>query len=154
MAAVSAAEARARTLLLEKGRKLGIKLALSGSRRCNVTTRLPQDELIKHSLVNGKYLFVAVAIFNNYDIIECFEYLGVALKEEDHGRMFPVSNSAKSVVKTLVNKLKELNVTIKIQTPVKDIKYGENYHTIQLKNGEEIQTRSLVIAVEIGRAHV
>src|SRR5690625_7716594 len=61
--------------------------------------------------------------------------------------MFPVSNSAKSVVDTLVNKLKELNVTIKIQTPVKDIKYGENYHTIQLKNGEEIQTRSLVIAV-------
>src|SRR5699024_7143924 len=48
---------------------------------------------------------------------------------------------------TLVNKLKELNVTIKIQTPVRDVKYGENYHTIQLKNGEEIRTRSLVIAV-------
>src|SRR5699024_8226353 len=39
------------------------------------------------------------------------------------------------------------NVTIKIQTPVRGVKYGEKYHTIQLKNGEEIQTRSLVIAV-------
>ena len=147
MAALSAAEAGAHTLLLEKGKKLGNKLAISGGGRCNVTNRLPQDELIKHIPGNGKFLYGPLSVFDNYDIIEFFEDLGVALKEEDHGRMFPVSNSAKSVVDTLVNKLKELNVTIKIQTPVKDIKYGENHHTIQLKSGEEIQTRSLVIAV-------
>src|SRR5690625_4383892 len=134
MAALSAAEAGAHTLLLEKGKKLGNKLAISVGGRCNVTNRLLQDELIKHIPVNVNFLYGSLSIFNNYDIIEYIEDLGVALKEEDHGRMFPVYNSAKSVVDTLVNKLKELNVTIKIQTTVKHIKYGENYHTIQLIN--------------------
>lgn len=147
MAAISAAEMGSQTLLLEKGNKLGNKLAISGGGRCNVTNRLPQDELIKNIPGNGKFLYGPLSVFDNYDIIEFFEDLGVALKEEDHGRMFPVSNSAKSVVDTLLNKLKELNVTIRIDTPVKDITYGKEYHTINLKNTENIQTRSLVIAV-------
>ena len=147
MAAISAAEMGSRTLLLEKGKKLGNKLAISGGGRCNVTNRLPQDELIKHIPGNGKFLYGPLSVFDNYDIIDFFEGLGVALKEEDHGRMFPVSNSAKSVVDTLINKLKELNVTVHIETPVKNITYSEDYHTINLKSGEQIKTRSLVIAV-------
>src|SRR5699024_12556745 len=114
MAYIASAEENARTMLIEKGKKLGKKLAISGGGRCKVTNRLPQEELIKHIPGNGKFLYGPLSVFDNYDIIEFFEDLGVALKEEDHGRMFPVSNSAKSVVDTLVNKLKELNVTIKI----------------------------------------
>src|SRR5699024_12646931 len=48
---------------------------------------------------------------------------------------------------TLINKLKELNVTVHLETPVKNITYSEDYHTINLKSGEQIKTRSLVIAV-------
>src|SRR5699024_2800468 len=96
MAAISAAETGAKTLLVEKGKKLGTKLAISGGGRCNVTNRLPEDEIIEHIPGNGKFLYSAFSIFNNYDIIDFFENLGVALKEEDHGRMFPVSNSAQS----------------------------------------------------------
>lgn len=147
MAAISAAEMGSRTLLVEKGNKLGNKLAISGGGRCNVTNRLPQDELIKHIPGNGKFLYGPLSVFDNYDIIDFFENLGVALKEEDHGRMFPVSNSAKSVVNTLLNKLKELNVTIRIDTPVENITYDEKYHTVNLKSLEKIKTRSLVIAV-------
>lgn len=147
MAAISAAEMGSRTLLVEKGRKLGNKLAISGGGRCNVTNRLPQDELIRHIPGNGKFLYGPLSVFDNYDIIEFFENLGVGLKEEDHGRMFPVSNSAKSVVDTLINKLKELNVIIRMDTPVKDIIYGKEYHTVNLKSEEQIRTRSLVIAV-------
>src|SRR5690625_3297124 len=130
MAALSAAEAGAHTLLLEKGKNLGNKLAISGGGRCNVTNRLPQDELIKHSPGNGKFLYGPLSVFDNYDIIEFFEDLCVALKEEDHGRMFPVSNSAKSVVDTLVNKLKKLIVKLKIKKPQKYIKYDKSYITI------------------------
>src|SRR5699024_2938058 len=107
MAAISAAEMGSRTLLLEKGKKLGNKLAISGGGRCNETNRQPQDESIKHIQGNGKFLYGPFSVFDNYDIIDFFEGLGVALKDEDHGRMFPVSNSAKSVVDTLINKLKE-----------------------------------------------
>src|SRR5699024_6773618 len=123
MAAISAAEHGGKTLLLEKGKKLGKKLAISGGGRCNVTNRLPEEEVIRHIPGNGKFLYSAFSIFNNYDIITFFENLGVALKEEDHGRMFPVSNSAKSVVDALISKLNELQVDIKLHTTVEAIDY-------------------------------
>lgn len=147
MAAISAAENGAKTLLLEKGNKLGNKLAISGGGRCNVTNRLPEDEVIKNIPGNGKFLYSAFSIFNNYDIIDYFEGMGVALKEEDHGRMFPVSNSAKSVVDTLIKKLTDLGVKIRIHTPVEAISYSEKTHTVLLKDGEKIETKAIVIAV-------
>lgn len=147
MAAISAAENGAKTMLIEKGNKLGNKLAISGGGRCNVTNRLPQDEVIKNIPGNGKFLYSAFSIFNNYDIIDYFENLGVGLKEEDHGRMFPVSNSAKSVVDTLINKLRSLGAEIAINTPVKEINYDKDVHTVILKSGETYQTKALVIAV-------
>ena len=147
MAAIAAAENGANTLLLEKGKKLGTKLAISGGGRCNVTNRLPQNEVIKNIPGNGKFLYSAFSEFNNYDIIDFFENMGVELKEEDHGRMFPVSNSAKTVVNTLINKLHELNVDVRMNTPVKAIHYGNDIHTVILKSQEHINAKAIVIAV-------
>lgn len=55
MAAISAAENGAKTALIEKGNKLGNKLAISGGGRCNVTNRLPIDEIIEHIPGNGNF---------------------------------------------------------------------------------------------------
>ncbi|UOQ94187.1 NAD(P)/FAD-dependent oxidoreductase [Halobacillus shinanisalinarum] len=147
MAAIAAAEQGVTTLLLDKGSKLGTKLAISGGGRCNVTNRLPEDEVIKHIPGNGKFLYSPFSVFNNYDIIEFFEDLGVGLKEEDHGRMFPVSNKAKDVVNALLSRLKELNVEIRTKIPVEAIHYGENEHQIILESKEKVITRSVVLAV-------
>lgn len=147
MAAISAAEHGAHTLLLEKGKKLGKKLAISGGGRCNVTNRLPEDEVIKHIPGNGKFLYSAFSVFNNYDIIEFFENLGVALKEEDHGRMFPASNSAASVVNTLIDQLNKLQVEVKLNSPVKAVDYGETVHKVYGENGDGYETKAIVIAV-------
>ncbi|WP_068674914.1 NAD(P)/FAD-dependent oxidoreductase [Oceanobacillus sp. Castelsardo] len=148
MAAIAAAEHGAKTMLIEKGKKLGKKLAISGGGRCNVTNRLPQEEVIKHIPGNGKFLYSAFSIFNNYDIIDFFEGMGVTLKEEDHGRMFPKSNSAKSVVDALINKMAELKVEVILNSPVEAIHFDQNEHTVILKeNGHKITTKSVVIAV-------
>lgn len=147
MAAISAAEHGAKAMLIEKGNKLGKKLAISGGGRCNVTNRLPQDEVIRHIPGNGKFLYSAFSIFNNYDIIDFFENMGIQLKEEDHGRMFPASNSAKSVVNALINKLDELQIEVKLDTPVEAVHYDENEHTIIISDQEKIKTKALVIAV-------
>lgn len=148
MAAIGAAEEGARVLLLDKGDKLGRKLAISGGGRCNVTNRLPLDEIVKHIPGNGRFLYSAFSIFNNEDIIQFFENLGVKLKEEDHGRMFPVSNKAQSVVDALLIRLKELRVTIRTNLPVKTVEY-ENGQTkaVILQNGEVLETNHVVIAV-------
>lgn len=147
MAAISAAEQGSKTMLLEKGNKLGNKLAISGGGRCNVTNRLPKEKIIENIPGNGKFLYSAFSVFDNYDIIDYFESMGVQLKEEDHGRMFPVSNSAKSVVNTLVNKLDDLHVIVRKNTPVKTVFFKDNLHTVILNTQEEIQTQSIVIAV-------
>ena len=147
MAAISAAETGAKTLLIEKGQKLGTKLAISGGGRCNVTNRLPEEEVIRHIPGNGKFLYSAFSIFNNYDIIDFFENLGVGLKEEDHGRMFPISNSAQSVVQTLIDRLHTLGVTVKLNHPVEAIHYDEEAHTVILQNEKKITTKAIVIAV-------
>lgn len=147
MAAISAAETGAKTILIEKGGKLGTKLAISGGGRCNVTNRLSQHEVIKNIPGNGKFLYSAFSIFNNYDIIDYFENMGVALKEEDHGRMFPVSNSAKSVVDTLIKRMETLNVSVRLNTPVHTINFNESIHTVILQDGKHIKTKSVVIAV-------
>ncbi|WP_163971701.1 BaiN/RdsA family NAD(P)/FAD-dependent oxidoreductase [Oceanobacillus halotolerans] len=147
MASIAAAEHGANTLLIEKGNKLGKKLAISGGGRCNVTNRLSEEEIIKHIPGNGKFLYSAFSVFNNYDIIQFFEDMGVELKEEDHGRMFPVTNSAKTVVNALIHKLEELNVEVKMNTPVQAVHYDEDNHTVILENGLKLNTRSLIIAV-------
>ncbi|WP_042223129.1 BaiN/RdsA family NAD(P)/FAD-dependent oxidoreductase [Oceanobacillus manasiensis] len=148
MAAIAAAEKGAKTMLIEKGKKLGKKLAISGGGRCNVTNRLPEEEVIKHIPGNGRFLYSAFSVFNNYDIISFFEKLGVELKEEDHGRMFPVSNSAKTVVDALINKLEELKVNIKLETEVEAVHFSfEEPHQVILKNKHAYSTSSVVIAV-------
>jgi predicted Rossmann fold flavoprotein len=148
MAAIAAGEQGANVLLVDKGDKLGRKLAISGGGRCNITNRLTVDEIVKHIPGNGRFLYSAFSIFNNEDIIRFFENLGIPLKEEDHGRMFPVTDSAQSVVDALIKQLKKLKVDIRLNTPVADVEY-ENGKTVgvTLKTGEFIGATCVVVAV-------
>ncbi|MHA7138484.1 NAD(P)/FAD-dependent oxidoreductase [Rossellomorea arthrocnemi] len=148
MASIAAGENGANVLLVDKGTKLGRKLAISGGGRCNVTNRLPIEEIIKHIPGNGRFLYSAFSEFSNEDIIAFFEKLGIQLKEEDHGRMFPVSNRAMDVVEALLKRMKELKVDTRTSTSVEEVLY-ENGETvgILLKDGETIAAKAVVIAV-------
>ncbi|ALC82067.1 hypothetical protein AM592_10955 [Bacillus gobiensis] len=148
MAAIAAGEKKARVLLIDKGNKLGRKLAISGGGRCNVTNRMPIDELIQHIPGNGRFLYSAFSEFNNEDIIRFFEHLGIKLKEEDHGRMFPVSDKAQTVVDVLLNQLKKYRVHIRTTEKVKSVMY-ENGRAkgIITANDEVIKAGAVVVAV-------
>jgi predicted Rossmann fold flavoprotein len=148
MAAIAAGEKGAKVLLIDKGDKLGRKLAISGGGRCNVTNRLPVEEIIKHLPGNGRFLYSAFSIFSNEDIIRFFEKLGIELKEEDHGRMFPVSDKAQSVVEALLHQLEKLNVKVFKNSPVKDLMYEDGQvSAVLLKDGQRLSAKSIVIAV-------
>lgn len=148
MAAAAAGAENKQVLLIEKGNKLGKKLAISGGGRCNVTNRLPQEEIVKNIPGNGRFLYSPFSVFNNEDIIAFFENLGVHLKEEDHGRMFPVSNKAMDVVNALLDELKRLKVEIKLNAPVaKLLMNDEKIIGVRLETGEEITAGAIVVAV-------
>lgn len=121
MAAIAAAKAGSNTLLIEKNKRVGKKLLLTGGGRCNVTNNRPAEEIIAHIPGNGKFLYSAFSQFNNYDIMEFFESNGTHLKEEDHGRMFPVTDRSKTIVETLFNQLEQLGVTIYTEAKVEKV---------------------------------
>ncbi|MXQ54324.1 NAD(P)/FAD-dependent oxidoreductase [Shimazuella alba] len=147
MASASAGMHGAKVLLLDKGNKLGRKLAISGGGRCNVTNNKNLDELITFIPGNGRFLHSVFATFNNQDIIRFFEDLGIALKEEDNGRMFPVSNSAKDVVQALLQKVRSEQVQIRTDTAVKTVRYRDGKVIgVEAINGEYWKCKSVVIA--------
>jgi len=148
MAAAAAGRAGARVLLLEKGEKLGRKLVISGGGRCNVTNRKPLNELIQQIPGNGRFLYSALSQFGNEAIIRFFEGLGIRLKEEDDGRMFPATDRAVTVLNALLNHLRELGVTIRLKSPVERLLFdGERCTGVLLKSGEMIAAPAVVVAV-------
>lgn len=148
MASVAASEDGAQVLLIDKGNKLGRKLGISGGGRCNVTNAKEIDELIKYIPGNGRFLYSALANFSNRDIMSFFENMGIQLKEEDNGRMFPVSDKAKTVVDALVNKVRSQGVDIRTNSPVDEVLYDQGQAVgVRLRSGEVFQSRAVIIAV-------
>lgn len=148
MASVAASEDGAQVLLLDKGNKLGRKLGISGGGRCNVTNAKEIDDLIKYIPGNGRFLYSALANFSNRDIMNFFENMGIQLKEEDNGRMFPVSDKAKTVVDALINKVRSQGVQIRTNSPVDEVLYDqEQVVGVRLRSGEVFNSRAVIIAV-------
>ena len=155
MAAINAASQGARVLLLEKNKRPGRKLLLSGGGRCNVTNRTSRQDLIAHIPGNGKFLYSALNQFDQDDIIDFFQSRGVALKEEDHGRMFPVTNSARTILDTLLAELEALDVTIWYEAPVERLlldREAGRVRGVLLASGREALAPAVVLAVG-GRAY-
>lgn len=151
MACIAASANGAKTLLVDKGDKLGRKLGISGGGRCNVTNAKEQDELIRNIPGNGRFLHSALATFGNRDIIAFFEGMGIRLKEEDRGRMFPVSDKAKTVVDALVNRVRQQGVDIRVNSPIARVLYEDvagrrRVVGVKLKSGETYRARCVIIA--------
>ncbi|NWL89681.1 MULTISPECIES: NAD(P)/FAD-dependent oxidoreductase [unclassified Paenibacillus] len=147
MASIAAAEQGASVALVDKGDKLGRKLGISGGGRCNVTNIKEIDELIQYIPGGGRFLYSAFSLFSNRDIIAFFESLGIALKEEDNGRMFPVSDKAKTVVDALVGKARSLGVKLLTHHPVQEVMFAEEgVQGIKLTTGEPIEAKCVIIA--------
>jgi predicted Rossmann fold flavoprotein len=149
MAAATAGARGKRVLLLEKNPTLGKKLLITGGGRCNVTNNKPDIRTMQAQYKGaGKFLFSLFAQHGVQESIAWFEARGVVLKEENDGRLFPVTDSAKTIFDTLVTELKKYRVTVKpkhgVTTIARDKKTG--YFTLSLENGDTVQTVSCVVA--------
>lgn len=147
MAAVAARALGARTLLVEKGDKLGRKLGISGGGRCNVTNAKPLPELMQNIPGNGRFLYSALSRFSNLDIIAFFEGLGIALKEEDRGRVFPISDKAATVVAALVDHVYDVGAEVWTETPVRRLLFSHGrIQGLELASEKVIEAQTIVIA--------
>ena len=147
MAAIAARAAGADALLIEKGDKLGRKLGISGGGRCNVTNAKPLPELMQNIPGNGRFLHSALSRFSNADIAAFFEGLGIRLKEEDRGRVFPASDSAATVVAALVGEVRRLGVAVWTKTSVARLTFAAGRVAgVCLQSGEMAAAKAVVVA--------
>lgn len=127
MAAVWAARGGSRVTLLEKNEKLGKKLFITGKGRCNLTNACDTEELFKNVVTNPKFLYSSFYGFDNRQVMDFFEGLGMPVKVERGNRVFPVSDHSSDVIKALEQECRRLGVEIRLHTCVKRLlyQYGE-----------------------------
>lgn len=149
MAAISAASNGANVVLLEKNSSLGKKLLITGKGRCNITSSIDISDFIKNIPGNGRFLYSAFQNYTNEDIINLMENNGVKVKEERGNRIFPVSDSAQSVLDAFIKELKKYkNIEIRTNVKVKKILIDDAgfVEGVSLENGEKVLGGKVILA--------
>jgi predicted Rossmann fold flavoprotein len=114
-----AAPAGRRIVIFDGAAKLGAKILVSGGGRCNVTHHqvLPRDFNASSQNVVRNVL----AAFDVDATVRWFESMGVELKREPTGKLFPLTDSAKVVLNALLRRCEELGVEIDTSSRVTEI---------------------------------
>jgi predicted Rossmann fold flavoprotein len=147
-AAISSAEKNPgnNIIILEKGNTVLGKVKISGGGRCNVTNSCTEPgELIKFYPRGGKELLSSFYKFNTRDTVEWFEKLGVKLKTEPDGRIFPASDDSQTIVDCLADRAKRNNIIVLKQTGVTGIRKVPNEGWIIYASNKEFQADSVII---------
>lgn len=148
MAACAAAEkygGRAVTVI-EKNRRPGRKLMITGKGRCNVTNNCDRDTLISNVPANGRFLFSAFSDFGTADTMEFFEKRGVPLKTERGNRVFPVSDKASDIVDALVNTVRKSGVKILTAEAEEILTENSAVTGVRTRDGGILEADSVILA--------
>ncbi|HKL94531.1 MAG TPA: NAD(P)/FAD-dependent oxidoreductase [Clostridia bacterium] len=145
LASIILAKFGAEVVLFEKNEKLGKKIYITGKGRCNLTNLCSPDEFLKNVVSNPKFLFSAIHKFSPNDCFDYFESLGLPLVIERGNRVFPASQKASDVTKTLEREMKRLGVKVKLDTEVKAISEAKFGYDIITQN-EKLNFSKVIIA--------
>ncbi|MCR9243981.1 MAG: NAD(P)/FAD-dependent oxidoreductase [bacterium] len=146
LAATHAAERGRRTLLLEKSARPGLKILISGGGRCNVTTtKLGRELEAQFGARRGRFLRHALRAFQPPAVRAMFEAAGVALREEDLDKIFPVSQKARDVLDALLRIASAAGVELRRGVAVQDVERQANGFRLALAEGE-VTAASVVLA--------
>lgn len=127
MAAGRAAELGAHVLLLEKTRRPGKKILISGKMRCNLTNTKELDNFIAMYGSNGRFLFNAFSQYFRDNLLAFLKRYGVETKTESDGRIFPASDDARDIVSVFQRYLIDNRVQIQTCARVTNILVDKGY---------------------------
>jgi predicted Rossmann fold flavoprotein len=129
MAGLRAAERGKRVLVLEKNRKAGVKILMSGGTRCNITQATDNRGIVAAYGAPGKFLHSPLASFSVQQTIDFFHGEGLLTKVEETGKIFPVSNKAADVLAALLGRLARSGATLALAEPVVELsRAAERFH--------------------------
>jgi predicted Rossmann fold flavoprotein len=144
LAAIRAAELGRRTLLLEKNRKPGVKILMSGGTRCNLTHATDNRGIVEAFGPPGRFLHSALAALSVEETIALFETEGVPTKVEETGKVFPVSNRAVDVLDALLRRLGRSGATLALQQPVRALRPAETGWSLTTP-GRSVTARQVIL---------
>jgi len=133
---------RPRILVVDGARKLGAKILVAGGGRCNVT---------HHAVSEADYAGSSPAAIRKVlrrfpvaDTIRFFEEAGVDLKQEDTGKLFPVTDSARTVLEALITETRRAGAEIRHPARVTEMAATPQGFTVTTDAGPIVSRRVIL----------
>lgn len=146
MAAIQNAKYGGNIILLEKNDSIGCKLLLTGNGRCNITNTADLEVFIDKFGRIGSFYRDAFNEFSNHDLIEFFKINGLEFKEEDDGRVFPITDKSESVLSVLKNLLDLYKVELVYNYRLTDLHKYSKVFKLYSEDSQVVTARNVIIA--------
>lgn len=153
MAASAACACGHRVTVLEKNEKAGKKIYITGKGRCNLTNACDTAEFFDHVVSNPKFLYSSIYDFDHTAVMDYFESRGCRLKTERGQRVFPESDHASDVTRTLVEDIRARGGRIRYHQTVSEILVEKDPQTgagkaagVRLEDGSVMKSDAVIIA--------
>ena len=146
MAAIRAGQLKKNVVLIERNNSIGKKILISGRGRCNLTNIASLDAFIEKFGRQGNFLRSAFFTFFNHDLIDFFKDRGLELKSERQGRVFPVTDKARSVVDVLTACLRENKVDVRYNSRVKGVEKKDGGFCLDFESQPPVVAKSVILA--------
>ncbi|HEU0198485.1 MAG TPA: NAD(P)/FAD-dependent oxidoreductase [Nevskiaceae bacterium] len=131
-----------RVLVIERADRIGKKILMSGGGRCNFTNR---DVRPEHYLsANPHFCKSALARYRPEDFIALVDRHGIRWHEKELGQLF-CDESAKLIVRMLVDECTDAGVRVAAGCDVKSVKAGEGGYRVEMSTGT-VRALRLVVA--------
>ncbi len=152
MAAGCAAELGADVLLLEKTDHPGKKILISGNGRCNLTNNRELDSFIEMYGENGHFLYSAFNQFFRDDLLAFLKRYDVETTTEPDGKIYPVSQNAREIVRAFQHYLTDNKVQIQTGVSISHL-LVEDKRVVGVQTLTNIYPASAVILATGGASH-
>ncbi len=146
MAAIRAGQLSKDVVLVERNDSIGKKILITGKGRCNLTNTADEDAFIEKFGKRGEFLRTAFHSFSNEDLIAFFSSMGLETKAERQGRVFPVTDKARSVIDALNKALTVNGVEVVYNTRITKITKDGAAFKFTSEDGREIKAKKIVIS--------
>ena len=134
-----------RVVLLDGAKTIGAKILVSGGGRCNVTHEVvtPTDFFGNRHIIKN-----VLAAFSVEQAVKWFASLGVELKREETGKLFPVTDKARTVLHALIERCRELGVEIQPDHHVDNIEpVTDHEHRFSIHHSQGVlEARKIILA--------
>ncbi len=133
-----------RIVCADGARTVGAKILVSGGARCNVTNRVVTERDFWGG--DPRVIRNVLRAFPARRAAEFFDQLGVALHEEDDGKLFPDTNRARTVLDALLHELKEAGAELHVARRVVAVARADRGFVVDTAEGASYATNVVVLA--------